>query len=326
MRWIKGDTLPHIDYSHHTFENTYLIYLNDSPGEIIIGDESYPILNNTAYIFNEGVHHETKNTGNVPRLLLGPMNEFVEPVGSPIIYFANESDALNVINIIGFTASYTLEEKGGFTHWRIASNSSGTSSQSVVYNVGDTLINDGVYYVYPGSPCFLEGTKILCLINGKEEYVQVEKLEKGIQVKTSMNGYKKVEIIANGLIQNIDTNERIENRLYKLTKEKYPELNEDLFITGCHSILVDNITDIQREKTIKSLGKIFVTDKKYRLMAFIDERAEPWLSKEVYNIWHFALENDNDKMNYGVYANGNLLVETCSLYFLKNKSNLSLNK
>lgn len=31
MRWIKGDTKPHIDVASSQFENTYLLYLNDSP-------------------------------------------------------------------------------------------------------------------------------------------------------------------------------------------------------------------------------------------------------------------------------------------------------
>lgn len=173
MRWIKGETLPHIDYGHHTFENTYLIYLNDSPGELIIGETAFPIVKNTCFVFNEGLRHETKNTENIPRLLLGPMNEFSEPVGSPILYYANQTDALNALNAIGSSGSFTLQEFGGFTRWRIASTSEGTSSQSLVYDVGDTLIADGIYYVYPGAPCFLEGTKILCLIDGKEEYVPV---------------------------------------------------------------------------------------------------------------------------------------------------------
>jgi hypothetical protein len=57
-------------------------------------------------------------------------------------------------------------------------------------------------------------------------------------------------------------------------------------------------------------------------MACIDERAEPWNSEGEYTIWHFALENEEEKYNYGVYANG-LLVETCSIFFLKNKSNMT---
>jgi hypothetical protein len=59
-------------------------------------------------------------------------------------------------------------------------------------------------------------------------------------------------------------------------------------------------------------------------MACLDERAEPWNSEGEYTIWHFALENDDKKMNYGVYANGGLLVETCSINTMKNKSSMTL--
>ena len=82
------------------------------------------------------------------------------------------------------------------------------------------------------------------------------------------------------------------------------------------------ITERQKESIINHLGNLFVTDKKYRLMACVDERAEPWNSKGVYTIWNFSLENLDERMNYGVYANGGLLVETSSIIFLKNKSNM----
>ena len=81
MRWIKGDTPPHIDVGASNFKNTYLLYLNDSPGNFVVDSQAYPIQANTGFVFNEGLSHETQYTANVPRLLLGPMNEFAEPVG-----------------------------------------------------------------------------------------------------------------------------------------------------------------------------------------------------------------------------------------------------
>ena len=93
MRWIIGDTLAHIDTGSRTFEKTYLIYLNDSEGELIIDNTTFPIIKNSAYIFNEGLSHSTKNTGTTPRLLLGPMNEFTESVGMTIGYYTNYADA-----------------------------------------------------------------------------------------------------------------------------------------------------------------------------------------------------------------------------------------
>lgn len=337
MRWIKGDTAPHVDTGLSKFNNTYLIYLNDSPGEFIINSEAYPITANTGFVFNEGISHETQYTENIPRLLLGPMNELVEPVGGPptrggIYYYNTEADALATSNRLGTSgvSIYTVGDNGpfgGYKSWRIASNSTGLSSSTVVYQNGSVLDSTGApyYFLYPSVPCFLEGSTILCKVDGLEKYIPVEHLKNGTLVKTTLDGYKPVILIGKGTIQNPGDNERTENRLYKCSTSKYPELKDDLFITGCHSILEFPMTKKQKDDAIKYLGKLFVTDKKYRLMACIDERAEPWNSEGIYTIWHFALENKDETMNYGVYANGGLLVETCSIRFLKNKSNMVCN-
>jgi hypothetical protein len=149
------------------------------------------------------------------------------------------------------------------------------------------------YFLYPAAPCFLEGTTILCQVDGVEKYVPVEELKAGTLVKTSLDGYKAVVLVGNGTIQNPGNDERTENRLYKCSPSNYPDLKEDLYITGCHSILEFPLTDKQMEDTITHLGKMFVTENKYRLMAHIDERAEPWNSEGEYTIWHVALENDD---------------------------------
>ena len=201
----------------------------------------------------------------------------------------------------------------------------GTPPPPGIYNNGFDLeiFGQTIWRVYPSAPCLLEGSKILCLINGYETYRPIETLTPGTLVKTSRDGYKKVELIGKGTLRNPGTNERIEDRLYKCSPANYPELKENLYITGAHSILVDSLTTVQREETIRHLGQIFVTDRKYRLMACLDERAEPWNSEGLHPIWHLALENENVRMNYGVYANG-LLVETCSINTLRNKSNMTL--
>ena len=116
---------------------------------------------------------------------------------------------------------------------------------------------------------------------------------------------------------------RSANRLYLCSKDAYPELSEDLVITGYHSILVDTITDTQKEKIIEHVNRIFVTDKKYRLLACVDERAQPYGKEGVFPIWHLALENDDYYMNYGIWANG-LLVETTSKRYLKELSGMTL--
>lgn len=82
MRWIKGDVAPHVDVGVATFDNTYLLYLTDSPGELVVGGTSYPITKGSAHVFPESVRHETINTGFEPRLLLGPMSEEGFAVGA----------------------------------------------------------------------------------------------------------------------------------------------------------------------------------------------------------------------------------------------------
>lgn len=325
MRWIKGDTLQHIDVGLTNFNNTYLIYLNDSPGELIVDSQSYSINSNTGFVFNEGLLHKTLNTDNVPRLLLGPMNEFIEPVGSPVVYFPTEADALSYTNVLGYGGGYTVGSGGpfgAFTSWRIASNSTGTSPINAVYPNGSVLNDNGIYYLYPSIPCFLEGTTVLCYVDGIEKYVPVEELKKGMLVKTCLDGYKPVSLIGKGTIENAGDNERRENRLYKCSTINYPQLTNDLYITGCHSILEYPITEKQKETIIRHIDKLYVTDNKYRVMAYLDERTEPWNSRGTYMIWHFAVEDNDERRNFGVYVNGGLLVETCSIFYLKNKSNM----
>ena len=343
MRWIVGDSPPHVDSGASEFEHSYLVYLNDSEGEFIIDGVSYPITANVGYKFSEGLSHKTEGTGTLPRLLVGPMNEFAEPVGSVIYYYSNYEDAYTTYNLIAaHTTSYIIGDTvtsgdiGLTTQWRIGFYSGerdetlASSAYNTVYNNGFDLstLGNGNFHLYPASgpgpaPCFLEGTKILCQVDGADTYLPIESMRPGTLVKTSLNGYKKVELIGKGQIQNPGNNERIEQRLYKCSPSNYPELTEDVYLTGCHSILVSGLTDLQRETLIKQLDRIFVTDKHYRLTAFADERAEPWASEGQYTIWHFALENEHTNMNYGVYASG-LLVETCCIDRLRNKSGFTL--
>ena len=251
-----------------------------------------------------------------------------------IRYYPTLNDANNATNeITAGTNTGVLQTLSGYSSWIVAKVLDGSSNPqtapSGTFATGFDITtfvgydNTYIYYLYPNLVCFLEGTKILCLKDDVETYMPIETMRTGTLVKTRLDGYKKVELIGKNIIVNPGHSDRVEARLYKLSPSQYSELHEDLFITGAHSILVETITDKQREELTKQAGKIFITDKKYRLMALVDERAEPWASEGTYTIWHFALEHTNIVMNYGVYANG-LLVETCSINTMRTKSNLSI--
>jgi len=172
----------------------------------------------------------------------------------------------------------------------------------------------------PSITCFLENTRILTNLG----YRFIQNLRKGDLVKTSRNGFKAIDAIGKKDIHHPALQNRIKDQLYKCQKNQYPELLEDLVITGCHSILVDEFSsEEEREKSIKVHGDIYITDDCYRLPACADDKAIVYEKPGTYTIYHFALENDDYYMNYGVYANG-LLVETCSKRYLKELANMEL--
>ena len=171
------------------------------------------------------------------------------------------------------------------------------------------------------TPCFLHNSKILT----RKGYIPIQDLRNGDLVKTSLNGFKPIFMIGKRDINHPCSKERIKTQLYKCTEEKYPEIFEDLIITGCHCILVDDFVNDEQRYKAKEVhkGRTFVTDKKYRLPACADEKASVYEIPGDYTIYHLALENDDYFMNYGIYANG-LLVESCSKRYLKEKSNMIL--
>jgi hypothetical protein len=169
-------------------------------------------------------------------------------------------------------------------------------------------------------PCFKKDTKILTN-NG---YKRIQDIRKGDMVQTDTHGYKAVYAIGYKKLQHNATCQRIKNQLYRCSRSQYPELFEDLIITGCHSILIPEFTSQEQvDKTTQVLGQIYMTDDLYRLPACADDRTTVYETPGEYTIYHLALENDNYYYNYGIYANG-LLVETCSKRYLKELSNMTL--
>jgi len=176
-------------------------------------------------------------------------------------------------------------------------------------------------YVPPPPPCFLYDSKILT----NKGYRPIQDLRKGDLVKTLKHYYKPIDMIGKRDMNHPASQERIKNQLYKCAKDKYPELNEDLIITGCHSILVDSFkTEEEMKKAIEvNEDRLCVTDDKFRLPSCVDVRASVYETPGEYTVYHLALENEDYFSNYGIYANG-LLVETCSKRYLKELSGMDL--
>jgi len=206
--------------------------------------------------------------------------------------------------------------------------SSGIGGTPVPYAVGSTFSLEGLRFclgsIFGESTnivCFKEGTKILSLKNGSEIYVPIEQLKKGDLIKTAnlARPYVAVHQIGSRELDNPTGLERTKDRLYSCFPSEYPSLEEELVLTGCHSILVDQLSSSEKEKTLEALGDIYTTDGKYRLMTYLDQKAEPYDEEGTFTIWHVALEHEDDYMNYGIWANG-LLVESCSKRMMKEYS------
>jgi hypothetical protein len=234
---------------------------------------------------------------------------------------ASSSQADNIITLNVIRTLSTSPYYGYYSGTFALTNMNGNYTGGIVVTINSS---SGVLrFVLPNLPCFLEGTKILCFENNQEVYRPIENLRKGDLVKTIYNGYVPINMMGTKSIYNPGNDYRVVNRLYKCSREKYPTLFEDLYITGCHSILVPEMTDDQWENTKAVNGTIFVTDNHFRLIACADEKAEPFNKEGFMNIYHIALEHHDTLMNYGIYANG-LLVESCSERNLRELSNMRI--
>jgi uncharacterized cupin superfamily protein len=137
MRWIKGNTPAHKDKGKEEFSTTYLVYLTNSVGQLIVDGQTYAIAAGDAHIFSEGLEHSTMNTENSERLMIGPMSEagfqvggfgvsftmntVGDPAGPQGFTYRYLGSGNGEITIFGFpptipssSGDYTVEEFGPF--------------------------------------------------------------------------------------------------------------------------------------------------------------------------------------------------------------------
>ena len=244
-------------------------------------------------------------------------NNIIQPSGivyssnDGMLYFINSSlKNICQLNPTTNTVSSYIDSSSNITPRFLAIDSSNyylyfSSSSTTIYRTDDPV-------------CFNEDTKILCLNHSlEEEYIPIQNLKKGDFVKTYLHGYRKVDLIHQGVLFNNPN--KWNQCMYKMGKTEENGLLEDLIVTGGHSILVDEFTETEKEKLNKNGVKeyIYKIDDKYLLFASASDHFVPLTDNEKYNYYHLTLENNgDDKQQFGIWANGILTETTCNDYLL----------
>jgi hypothetical protein len=199
----------------------------------------------------------------------------------------------------------------------------------------DSLNTPIVLWLYPNIfsydlppdvlPCFLADSKVLT----DKGLVCIQLLKKGDLVQTLNDGLLPIKFVGKRSFFNKLTEERINPHLYKLNKVDFPELLENLFITGGHPLLVDD-KDLDEETKKKLLdmvdyGTPIITEGKYRVFACVHPKAELWNDEKKHDIFDIVLENEDPKKNYGIWVNGILTESMDEEYFLNESGMKEIN-
>jgi hypothetical protein len=184
---------------------------------------------------------------------------------------------------------------------------SGTASDTITATIDPS---NGILRYDLTPICFKKGTKILC---ENEIYMPIEEIKIGDLVKTYKRGYQKVIMSSHSSLRESSKNKL--NQLYTYSREKNPDLIEDLHLTGGHSLLVDGLIEEESNdmKQISWHRDEYAVEDKFKLLACFSRDICVAAEQHV-DIYHFTLEppeNAKPTHVYGIYANG-ILAESCS--------------
>jgi hypothetical protein len=223
-----------------------------------------------------------------------------------ILYIGNNINQLCKLVDNAFVSIIDTYNQGGEQQILGFANEN-TYITNVAFSQTDTL---GLYYI--NTLCFNKGTKILCMNQQLEdEYIPIENLNVGDFVKTYKHGYRNVSKTIKGAF--VNNPKKWNMCMYKMAKTESNGLLEDLIVTGGHSILVDSLSDVEREKYEEMGIPHFANetiDKKHLVLSCVSDQFTPMQDTSIYHYYHLLLENnDDEEERFGIWANG-ILTET----------------
>ena len=206
----------------------------------------------------------------------------------------------------------------------------GLNPNTTYYFIIETILNNNSLRSEPihimteshSVGCYIADSKIL---SAESQWVPIQFLKKGDLVQTLNNGLVPIKFVGKRYFLNKLTEERTNDHLYKLCKEDFSDLFEDLIITGGHPLLMDetNLNE-ETEDTLMDMvdyGTPIITEGKYRVFALIHPKAELWNEEGFHEIYDIVLENNDSKKNYGIWVNG-ILTESMDEYYFLNYSGM----
>lgn len=165
--------------------------------------------------------------------------------------------------------------------------------------------------------CLTGWNQILCA-DGR--YVKIENCRPGDLVYTP-NGCVPIKYIYKSQIHNKNNNNetqssRVKDKLYVIPKAAYPELFQDVVLTGGHPILVDAYSpeELIIHRRVWPNSKEHRLENKCRLLTFLNDKAKHFEQDGLYDIYNIVLENSCPEKNYMIYVNG-ILTESLSETF-----------
>jgi hypothetical protein len=141
-------------------------------------------------------------------------------------------------------------------------------------------------------------------------YKKIKEISINDIIMTEYSGPKKIKYIYHEKIKNISNrHSRFKDKLYVLKKQDYPELKDDLILTGRHPILVNH--NFSNKEIINNNHK-FIRNF-FRLETYKNKKAISFDIEGVFDIYNIVLENSFIGKNYPIRVNG-ILTETLSEY------------
>lgn len=253
------------------------------------------------------VYNLVATPGNSQMLLTWNAPTTNQYSGSVLAYQIIASlDGTWVVNTTTTQKSYTITGLTNGSQYQFSVIAQYTAGNSAFTSVFATPISIS---------CYSKETDILCFDaeSNSEKYINITNLSPKQLVKIYPTGYKAIQHIGyHDITQQASSETAWYNKFYIVPQTNY---SKDLIVSGYHSVLVDNISsDVisQYEKHDVELKEI--QDKKLLVVGLASEYKVT--SEVIDKYYHFVLDNENEKGQYGIWAN-NILTESQSYHDFK---------